>query len=406
MTKRRALFVILPEKGHIHPFLGPAGELERRGWEVAFYASHDVGETLARAGFPRFLGGQKAVPPPDAHRGRELAQLVKDAGRLRAWIAAMLVGSVPAQIDPLREAAASFSPDVLVIDPMAYHGAIVARLLGVPWVGLSSSLNPVVPGDLESELIATTRALSVERAALFARYGDEAPPFRVCDALSPWGTAAFTTEAFVRPPLAETRAPVLLAGPTLPEGTRGDGGGVPTSALLGAGRPRAARPLVLMSLGSQIYFQPRMFETVIEAVRGKPLDLIVSAAELAGGLATGLPDNVRVERWVPQLEVLARADALITHGGANSVMEALTFGVPMLVTPICNDQPHNARFVVESGAGLALDLATAAADQASAALDALLAPSGYLEAAARISASYRAADGSVAAADLVERALP
>jgi MGT family glycosyltransferase len=389
---KRALFVVLPEKGHIHPMLGPAGELVRRGWEVAFYASHDVAETLAQAGFARFFGGREALPPPDASRGRELAELVKDAARLRAWIATMLVGSVPPQVDAVRAAMSAFAPNVVVIDPMAYHGAIASQLAGLPWVGLSSSLNPVVPDTLDSELIATTRALAPERASLFRQFGLEPPPFRVCDALSPWGTAAFTTEAFVLPRAADARAPVVLAGPSLPART--------------ARASATGRPLVLMSLGSQIYFQPRMFETVIAAVKRMPIDLLISAAELAPRLeAAGLPDNVRVARWVPQLDVLEQARALVTHGGANSVMEALTFGVPMLVTPICNDQPHNARFVVESGAGLALDLDVATVAEVSSALEKLLSPGSHRDAAARVSASYCAQSGSVAAADLVERAL-
>ncbi len=38
----KILFVIIPEKGHIHPYLGPAAHLRQRGHAVAFYAVHDV----------------------------------------------------------------------------------------------------------------------------------------------------------------------------------------------------------------------------------------------------------------------------------------------------------------------------------------------------------------------------
>ncbi len=37
----KILFVIIPEKGHIHPYLGPAAHLRQRGHAVAFYAVHD-----------------------------------------------------------------------------------------------------------------------------------------------------------------------------------------------------------------------------------------------------------------------------------------------------------------------------------------------------------------------------
>ncbi len=62
----RILFVVLSEKGHVHPFIGPAQELARRGHEVAFYAPCDLRAPLARAGFGRvFAGSGDAPPPPD-----------------------------------------------------------------------------------------------------------------------------------------------------------------------------------------------------------------------------------------------------------------------------------------------------------------------------------------------------
>jgi len=55
---------------------------------------------------------------------------------------------------------------------------------------------------------------------------------------------------------------------------------------------------------------------------------------------------------VPQLEVLSLCHAFITHGGANSVHEALNFGVPLAVVPLFGDQPLNADSVVAAGAGI------------------------------------------------------
>ncbi len=102
-----------------------------------------------------------------------------------------------------------------------------------------------------------------------------------------------------------------------------------------------------MSLGSQIYHQPRMFRIVAEAIASEPVEAIFAMGELAGFIP--LPSNVRAVKYAPQLAVLARAAAAITHGGANSIMEAFAEGIPLLVSPICNDQHHNARFVSRSG---------------------------------------------------------
>src|SRR4051812_46172024 len=155
----RALFVIIGEKGHIHPFLGPAAELQARGVEVAFYAPVDVGRGLARAGFDRFFCGADSLPdPPSQNRGAEFAALVADPARLRAWIKAVLLDVVPSQVERLTAVVRAERPQLLVIDPMMYAGAIVAGREGLPWAGLSTSLNPVVVGDdMPSALLETTR---------------------------------------------------------------------------------------------------------------------------------------------------------------------------------------------------------------------------------------------------------
>jgi MGT family glycosyltransferase len=389
---KRILFVVIPEKGHIHPYLGPAARLRQRGHDVAFYAEHDVSAQLRAAGFDQSFAGREGSAPPQTSRGAAFAERVRDRSWLRGWIKALLLDAVPSQVEALRAVLRRFRPDVLAIDPMVYAAAIAAALEGVPWAGLSSSLNPVVPADTDSELIATNRWLSAERDALFARYG-LVGRFRVCDCLSPQLNIVFSTEEFVGGPVAS----VHLVGPSLPVGPRGDECDFPWSWL------RADVPLVYLSLGSQIFYQPRRFRTVIDAVRGRPVQLVLSAGDLAGSPVLGpLPDNVLAVPYAPQLQLLQRAAVLVTHGGANSVMEALAFGVPLLVTPICNDQPHNAAFVERSGVGLALDLEAVSAAACWQALSALLGPGRYRDCVARVHASYRTRDGAAESARLLE----
>ncbi|MBH9665472.1 glycosyltransferase, partial [Burkholderia multivorans] len=91
--------------------------------------------------------------------------------------------------------------------------------------------------------------------------------------------------------------------------------------------------LVYMSLGSQLYYHPDVFAKVIEAARATPAQLVLSVGELVD--ADLLPaDDARViaVRYVPQLALLRRTHAFVSHGGANSVMESLACGVPMLLS--------------------------------------------------------------------------
>lgn len=84
-----------------------------------------------------------------------------------------------------------------------------------------------------------------------------------------------------------------------------------------------------------------------------------------------LREKIKIEspqiRWVDfadQREELGKARLFITHGGGNSVREALQAKTPMLVIPFFGDQHVSAACVEQSGAGLALP-----SDSAESALD-------------------------------------
>ncbi|HUB05378.1 MAG TPA: glycosyltransferase [Myxococcales bacterium] len=379
----RILFSVLAEKGHLHPFIGPAQELQARGHEVAFYAPCDVTSPLGRAGLTRFLGDAAAAPPPDRNRGPAFAALVRDPPRLRRWIRELLLDTIPAEVDRLGASIARWRPDVIAADPMAYAVPIVSARAGVPWIGLSTSLNPVVPEDWDSELAETLRAL--RREDVLAREG-VAARFRVADCLAERGTVVYSTPELVGAPPPG----IVLAGASLPRGPRGD---------RGQGAEAGELPLVYMSLGSQIYHQPRMFEVVLGALAELPVRGLLALGDLDG--AFPLPARVRSVPYAAQLDVLREAAVFVTHGGANSLMEGLAFGVPLLVSPICNDQFHNARFVQRAGAGVVLDLDRARPREVRDCLERLLANGLERRAARRIGASYRKAGGAALAADVV-----
>ncbi len=81
------------------------------------------------------------------------------------------------------------------------------------------------------------------------------------------------------------------------------------------------------------------------------------------------PANFIAVPHVPQLEVLARADVFVSHGGMNSTMESLTFGVPLVVVPQMSEQEMTARRVQELGLGLALEKETLTAEKLRAAVE-------------------------------------
>ena len=388
---KRILFCVVPEKGHLNPCIGPAQHLHAAGFDVAFYAPANISEQLASAGAFTFLGSPDTPERASLSRGASFAANIEDVAWLRRWVHTLLIGHTSSQIDGLRQVVRQWRPDAMVIDPLFYAPAIVAELEGVPWAALSNSLNPVLPDDLDSELLRTLRWLAPERDQLFARYGLTAR-FRGCDILSPHLTIAFATEDFVGTPPLD----VELVGPSLPVGLRGDETPFPWEWL------DAARPLVYMSLGSQLYYQPEVFAKVIEALRTTPAQLVLSAGELADTDRLPRSDECVVAvRYAPQLDLLQRSRVFISHGGANSVMEALACGVPMLLSPFCNDQFHSAYFVERAGVGHCLDLRRASVADIADTLGSLLHSSSPVrDRAERIRTSY-ARDGSARAARLI-----
>ena len=386
---KHVLFVVLPERGHVHPFLGAAEALRARGSRVSFYAPRDVRPILAPLGWAEVHAPEGAGPPSAEHRGESFAALLADRARLRAWIRAMLVDTVEPSIAPLRAHLAAARPDVVVIDPMAYFAAIAACEENLPWLGLSTSLNPCIGDDVESELIDTLRSLEDARRALFTTHGVPVPRFRVSDALSPIGTFVLSTRALLGDDLPDDGVPIHLVGAALPGKA--------------ASPRRGQRPLVYASFGSQAYHQPVQLGVVLEAARAVDARFVIAMGELASSpLARSAPANVEVVAFAPQIALLAEARAVITHGGANSVHEALAHAVPLLVSPICNDQHHNAALVARAGAGLSIDLGRSSPEHVASCLRALLAEEApEREAARSIARSYAGAGGAGRIADVV-----
>lgn len=130
-------------------------------------------------------------------------------------------------------------------------------------------------------------------------------------------------------------------------------------AKLDAGKQQG-KTLIYCSLGTVSVFQykgcTQFFRKVIEAFATDQSHRLILAVgkNIEPGAFGPLPVNVSVYQYVPQIEILKRADLMITHGGIQSVSECIFSGVPMLVYPLSSDfdQNGNAARVVYHGLGL------------------------------------------------------
>ena len=115
------------------------------------------------------------------------------------------------------------------------------------------------------------------------------------------------------------------------------------------------QPVVYVSLGSFLSVRSDVLARVAEALR--PLDVRVALASGSTHRAElgAVPDSWLVRAVLPQVTLLGRAALAVSHGGNNSVTEALTAGVPLLLLPLSTDQFAGAAAVEESGLGEGLD---------------------------------------------------
>ncbi|WP_161522207.1 nucleotide disphospho-sugar-binding domain-containing protein [Bifidobacterium aemilianum] len=113
--------------------------------------------------------------------------------------------------------------------------------------------------------------------------------------------------------------------------------------------------LIYASLGTLFSTFLLFYRSCIAAVANQPVRLVMSVGRHFDRAKLGtLPANVQVFDSVDQIAVLKEAALFITHGGMNSVNEALYYQVPMLVVPMADDQPTVAARVQELELGQVL----------------------------------------------------
>ena len=98
------------------------------------------------------------------------------------------------------------------------------------------------------------------------------------------------------------------------------------------------------------------FRPFLEALSDEAVDVIATVGRSVDPTRfEPLPDNTNVEQYIPNSLLLPRVEAVVCHGGFNTVMGALTFGRPLVLAPITADQPIHAQRCAALGVGRVID---------------------------------------------------
>ncbi|WP_028593444.1 macrolide family glycosyltransferase [Paenibacillus assamensis] len=154
------------------------------------------------------------------------------------------------------------------------------------------------------------------------------------------------------------------------------------------------RPLVYIAFGTILNHLSELYETCFKAFGDSPYQVVMSIGMHTDPTAfSAVPDNFIVRSYVPQLELLRRADAFVTHGGANSIYESICNRVPMVVLPQTFDEFMGALMVERSGAGIYMRNHEASTDELRDAVEQVLWNTHYRDNCKRVEQSFEATGG-------------
>ncbi|ADP79290.1 glycosyltransferase [Pseudofrankia inefficax] len=397
----RILFVVPPLAGHVYPAVGVAGELAERGHEVAVAGHASVVRSLVP-------GPLRLVELPEDLTAEARAEVEEKSRRQRGtssfkflWEDFLLpLGAAMARdLEPIVE---KWRPDVVVVDQQAVGGALLARRQGLRWVTLATTSaefdNPygiiaavgqwVVDQLREFQVAAGVPAEEAARGDL--RFSDQL-------------TLVCSVTGLLRTPDAVAALPPHTEFIGSAAGLRQPPTDFPWTWL----DPKRAQ--VLVSLGTVTREAGgRFLRVATEALAGmadRAQTIVVAPPGIVDDLAAAAPADVLVRASVPQLELMGRLAAVVCHAGNNTVCEALSQGVPLVVAPVRDDQPVISEQVTRAGAGVRVRFGRVNAAGVAAAVGSVLDDPEIRASADRLRAEFAAAGGVTAAAAHIEKLL-
>lgn len=453
-------------KGHINPTLPLVKALKERGSKVTYFVDEEARQTVEQVGAEwrpfRYCNGSTATGLNIFLDAFALAELVPFAGSGTEHYQAV-GGSgpcvtrdvLPGLIEDLYRL--SPPPAAILYDTLFAAGLVAAHRLGVPGIGFISYPGPgAIVGMTRSLVQLETKPwVDKPRQQIQKLYGVDI--FKNAMAIqyySPCLNIVATIEDLFWPPMAGTQTerfdqcrfhcvgalvecnttyipnfPGELRVDSFMEevnAARADGKRVlyislgteavgsfwtfPMGHTLTSGndegRPAGLKPLMAHT-GKE--FCQHVWRTCIDAFGNKSGLLVVMSVGFNQDALEGLPElppNFIARPAVPQMEVLSNSCAFLTHAGANSLHEALSFGVPMIAVPMCSDQPASADAIAATGAGLSFrhplrTLTVAALREAMGKVEDVRETNPFRAAAQSLKKKLEAADGVRTACDLI-----
>ena len=375
----RVLVVSTPGAGHVTPLLPLIGALRDAGDDVLVASGPEARAAFEKTGarFEQAGCSQADVMARLVERTRGVPGDGIPPERILHYFLPRAFGEVAVaeMIDDVLRLGREFEPDLVVFEAFALAGPLAADVLGVPAV--AHMFGPLPP--IEAVVLANDAVSPIWRA-----HGRTSPGWagmyrdltiQICPPSLEVAEVPVGASMFLRPTSAPI-APTIVTDP----------------------------PSVYVTFGTLFNTNLDLFRLVIAALADEPLDLVVTVGRDQDPAALlPQPANVRIERFIPQADLLPTCSAVVHHGGAGTTFGALAHGVPQVVLPQGADNFEHAGMCDAAGVAVALYPDSVTPDRVAAAVREVLTEPRYRAASSRCAAEIAAmADAPHVAASLHE----
>lgn len=379
MDPLRVLVTANAASSHYYCMVPFAWALRAAGHEVRVAVPPRLVAAVRESGLVAWPMGEDLDLGPIPRSGvTAVAGTTGDAARTRmAQTGGRFVRHAGAMAGDLLASASQWRPDLVVHEPTAVVGPLVANALGVPSVCHRWGV------DVGRAVIEAAEA---DLRRLYFRH-DVA--YRGVDS------------DFVVDP-----CPPSLQDPSVPPGEHvrfvgyGGGGRVPPRIPRIAGRPRVVLTMgtIAGSLGGM-----DVVRGLMDVLLGMGMQIVIAVLAEQRAELGYVPEGAVALASYPLEDLIAEADLVAHHGGAGTTMTCVAHGVPQLVVPYVGDSFVTAARVEAAGAGLRVPIRDCSPERVEAAVQALLAEPGYREAAGRLRREMRSAPSVAEVAENVAK---
>ncbi len=390
------LFNPLPAYGHVTPTLAVVRELIERGHKVTFATTEEHADAVAATG---------AVP---LTYESEMASKVQPERFTADYVAREPLRCIEENILTTRHFERSLAdmPDLFVYDVSTFPtGRALARKYGRPAIQLFPvfasndrfSFGHVQAAELEGTISAEHPAIVDFLKKVDAFIEEHGLGVSAEEFLYPCDEAnlVFMPEEF-QLSAHEFDERHTFVGPCLPR----------VQDTTSWRRPDDS-PVVLISLGTTFNRNPEFFRRCAEVFADLPWRVVITLGSRVEVAELGeLPPNVEAHQWLTHSAVLQHASVFVNHAGMGTMMEALSFGVPLvLVPPDVTEHRLNARRAAELGLGRMVSSVDVSADEIRDAVLAVVSDEKVRERVTWMRDVVNGAGGAARAADVVEARL-